>query len=50
MISAALQQTVDALSMEERISLLEYLERTIEDDGFEITAGFRHHSCRQSLH
>jgi len=30
MVSLALQQTIDALSIEERISLLEYLERTTD--------------------
>jgi len=30
MVTAALRETVDALSVEERISLLEYIERTTD--------------------
>ncbi|MCL2470409.1 MAG: addiction module protein [Propionibacteriaceae bacterium] len=31
MVSTELRETVDALSVEERISLMEYLESTIDD-------------------
>jgi len=38
MVSAALRETVDALSGEDRVSLLEYLERTTDRGGDDLTA------------
>jgi len=37
MVTAALRETVDALSAEERVSLLEYLERTTDVDTMTLT-------------
>ena len=37
MVTRALQEIVDALSVEDRVSLLEYLERTTDLDGMTLT-------------
>ena len=37
MVSSALYEAVDALSIEDRVSLLEYLERTIGVDDMTLT-------------
>ena len=37
MVTAALRETVDALSVEDQVSLMEYLERTVGIDDAELT-------------